>query len=89
MRQASGIREKKINVLEWPALCPDLNPMKNVWGIMVRRLYANGKHYDTVGQLKLSIMEVWKAIENEIRHNLITPNRIFKLIKKSGASIDY
>ena len=65
--------------------------MENVWGIMVRRLYANEKQYDTVAQLKSSLMEVWKAIENEIRHNLINsmPNRIFKLIKKSSASIDY
>jgi len=36
---------KKINLLEWPAYSPDLNPIENVWGIMARRVYANGKQY--------------------------------------------
>ena len=82
---------KQITVLDWPVLSPDFNLMENVWGIMVRRLYVNEKKYDTVAQLKSSILEIWKAIEHEIRHNLINsmPNRIFKLIKKSAASIDY
>ena len=84
-------KEKQITVLDWPAISPNLNLMENVWGIMVRRLYVNEKKYDTVAQLKSSILEIWKAIENEIRHNLINsmPNIIFKLIKKSAASIDY
>jgi len=36
---------KKINLLEWPAYSPDLNPIENLWGIMARRVYANGKQY--------------------------------------------
>ena len=69
---------------------PDLNLVENVWDIMVRRLNANVKKCDTVAQLKSSIMEVWKAIKNEIRHHLINSmtNIIYKLNTKSDASID-
>jgi hypothetical protein len=38
---------KKINLLEWPAYSPYLNPIENVWGIMARRVYSNGKQYET------------------------------------------
>ena len=65
-------------------------PGGKLWGIMARRLNANVKKCNTVAQLKSSIVEVCKAIKNEIRHHLINSmiNIIYKINKKSGASID-
>ena len=34
-----------VHVLEWPANSPDLNPMENLWGILCRTVYADGKQY--------------------------------------------
>ena len=31
-----GIR---VRVLDWPAVNPDFNPIENLWGILVRRVY--------------------------------------------------
>ena len=51
--------EKSIEVMEWPACSPDLNPIENVWGWMVRKLYAKGKNYGSKNDLKKSIIELW------------------------------
>lgn len=65
--------------------------MKNIWGIMVRRMYGEGKQYDNVEQLREAIREAWEDIGLEVPHTLIDSmlNRIFEGIKKNGASINY
>lgn len=86
--------EHQICRLEWPACSPDLNPMENLWGIMVRRIYdqkPQNHSFRSVMELKLKIKEVWAEIDQEILQNLVNsmPNRIFELIQKNGKSINY
>ena len=78
-------------MLEWPACSPDQNPIENVWGILVRRVYAENKQYETVGELKNEILKIWSEIGGDIRKNLIEsmPKRIFELIEKHGGPTHY
>ena len=46
---------ENINVLDWPALSPDLNPVENVWALMVRNIYKNGTQYEDKVSLKAAI----------------------------------
>ena len=47
MRQRSGLREKN-HCTRMACPLAQFKPDGKWWGIMVRKLYANGKTYDTV-----------------------------------------
>lgn len=82
---------KNIKVLDWPALSPDLNPMENLWGILTRKIYANGKQYGNINDLKTAIIKEWNDINVGTLDNLVDsmPSRIFQLTKAHGQSINY
>ncbi|KAF0775017.1 hypothetical protein AaE_001283 [Aphanomyces astaci] len=44
----SFLDEENVKVFEHPSLCPDLNPIENLWGILARHVYANGRQYMNV-----------------------------------------
>lgn len=85
------IKDQKLDLLEWPARSPDLNPVENLWGILVRRIYAEGKQYATVDELKAAISEAWENIEKSVLQNLVNsmPNRVFQVINRNGKVTDY
>ncbi len=41
-------RDNPVVVLNRPSRSPDMNPIENLWGILVRRVYANGRQFDSV-----------------------------------------
>ncbi|XGW29432.1 hypothetical protein V3C99_008891 [Haemonchus contortus] len=59
----------RIPLLPWPANSPDLNPMENVWGFMVRRIYAQNKRFAGVEELKKGIIEAWHQVAQELTDN--------------------
>lgn len=46
-----------IKVLPWPAKSPDLNIIENVWGYLTRQVYAGGKQFHSLKELKVMIEE--------------------------------
>jgi hypothetical protein len=69
-----------------------MNPIKNLWNILVRRLYQDNTHYETINELKIAV-DVWTNLEPESHNNLVdrANSRIFAnlLIRKNGGPTHY
>jgi hypothetical protein len=83
--------EQAVNVLDWPSKSPDLNPIENLWSIMSRRVYANGKQFERVPDLKAALFEAWEAIPIAMLESLISsmPRRSVEVIEKKGNKTHY
>jgi len=82
---------KRMRMLGWPARSPDLNPMENLWGIVARKVYAHGKQYGTLVNLKKAICAAWNSIPLETVQGLINSmkNRIYSVIFGKGGFTRY
>ena len=85
------IDELKIDVLDWPAYSPDLNPIENLWSYIVRNIYADGKVYDDVDELWEAIQQCWESIPQKIIKALVKsmPKRTINLLENGGRSLKY
>ena len=63
---------QKLDLLDRSVRSPNLNPVKNFRGILVRRIYAEGKQYATVDELKSAITTEWNNIEISALQNLVS-----------------
>ena len=57
------LKEEKIEVMDWPAQSPDLNPIENLWHIVKIRVMA--KNPSNIDILWKYIQEEWKEISLE------------------------
>ena len=83
--------DNQIEVLDWPACSPDLNPIENLWGSLVRKVYAGGRQFEDAASLKIAIVDGWRQIQEEELKTLIRsmPNRLVNVLKKNGKSCGY
>lgn len=84
-------KDKNIDLLELPPLSRDLNPIENLWAILVGRIYPNDKQYATVIDLQKAIVDEWEKISLKELRNQTTSmtNRIFELIRNQGGKISH
>jgi transposase len=85
------LQDRNIVSLEWPARSPDLNPIENLWGMLAREVYKNGRQFQTVLELKTAIRQAWAQLPIGKLQNLIKsmPERIFSVISNKGGPTKY
>ncbi|KAJ8577061.1 hypothetical protein ON010_g2144 [Phytophthora cinnamomi] len=85
------LQGQNLRVLDWPALSPDLNPIENVWGIMTQHIYARGRQYNSVEELKKAILKAWDLVSPETLEGLVlsTRKRWVKVLTNHGGYISY
>ena len=67
----TGLKQKNIEVLDWPIKSPDLNARENLWGILSRRVYKNKRQTEDRETLKSCIKQYWNEIPSETLWKLI------------------
>ena len=78
--------DNNITILPHPAKSPDLNPIENLWAIVARRVYANGRQFLDQESLKRAVFAAWDEISTEVLKNLVNsmPNRCTEVLLNSG-----
>lgn len=86
---AEWFRKKKVNVLEWVAQSPDLNPIEHLWAILKIKVREQGP--TNLNELKRVITGEWIKMDPKVINNLVEsmPRRCEAVIKAKGGHIDY
>jgi len=77
--------------MRWAAKSPDLNPIKNLWGILVYKVYEHGRQFETIHKLKKSVLKAWKEIKPEILKILVSSmkDRCISVLERKGELTEY
>lgn len=81
---------KNHNLMVWPPNSPDLNPIENLWAIIKRKVYSDGKQFSSKAELWAAIQVASRSIDGTTIANLTNSvnERIFEVIKRNGRFIN-
>jgi len=85
------LAKQNISLMSWPSRSPDLNPIENIWADLTRRVYRNGRQFNSCNDLKRAISEEWSMFDQSHIHCVILSmkDRLVEVIEKKGQVTSY
>lgn len=85
------LAQHAINVLDWPALSPDMSPIEHVWDELKRRVYTRPHPPQTLRDLRLAVVQEWNNIPQQLIDHMILSmrRRIQALLNARGGHTRY
>ena len=82
------LNEVEINVMDWQACSPDLNPIENVWDILQKRVRRRVDVPETLHELRVHLQEEWYSIPQADIARLIgsVEGRLQEVIQAGGGN---
>lgn len=82
---------RNIRCMQWPSLSPDLNPVENIWALLVRGVYGEGRQFEDTDSLLAAINQEWANLDFNTITDLVESmkNRIFNVIFNHGKHCGY
>lgn len=80
---------QNINILDWPAQSPDLNPIEHLWSVLDRQI--RHKKHSNLNDFMTSLQEEWKNISPDCIAKLVDslPDRCRAVIASKGFPTKY
>ena len=63
-----------VNVLYWPAVSPDMNPIEHIWDYLGRKVRARGNVHNLM-DLENALIKKWNNIPNVVIERYVTSMR--------------
>ena len=80
-----------VNCISFPPKSPDLNIIENVWNLLARQVYSDGKPKRDINELRQSIIQSWWILSPITINGLVDSmkDRLIAVIKSDGSSTKY
>ena len=84
------LNRNNVNVLPWPAVSPDMNPIERIWDYLGKKVRARGNEHNLRDPEKALIQE-WNNIPNAVirRYVRSVPGRLAACINCRGGHTRY
>lgn len=81
------MNEHGMEVLEWPSASPDFNPIENVWALLARAVYRDGRQFQSLPELRKAVEVEWRNLGQHLIAAIVgsMPDRIFRCIQHNGS----
>ena len=79
-----------VNVLPWPAVSPNMNPIEHIWDYLGRKVRARGNVHN-LRDLENALIQEWNNIPNVVirRYVMLMRGRLTACINSRGGHTRY